>query len=42
MFWMHTLLKEMRWFKYNTLGCCSGFHGNLGCETKVIREMPPL
>jgi len=22
------------WFKYNTQGCCSGFHGNLGCETR--------
>jgi len=30
------------WFKYNTLGCCSGFHGNLGCETRNLRKMSPL
>ena len=30
------------WFKYNTLWCRSGFHGNLGCETRIIREMSPL
>jgi len=33
------------WFKYNTLGvhvAVHGFHGNLGCEKRVIREMTPL
>ena len=29
---------SFHWFKYNTLGCCIGFHGNISVKARIPRK----